>query len=221
MNILLVVLLFICSCARAPHERQEPNIYKVRPANKRLPIVILDPGHGGDSFGTKTVTLPHIQEKTLALQCALKCAKFLRDFGYEVRMTRTKDESVSLAKRVQMSKGSSFFVSIHFNHAPNPDAQGVEIFYYDSKNDLTRKAASKTLASDILRHIVRETDCFSRGVHAGDFHVIRENSIPAVLVEGGFCSNVTESRKLSNPKYIVKLAYAIARGIDTYSSKES
>lgn len=223
-RILLVVCACISifsSCGQRPRDNRvpEPQQYMRRPQYNRLPVVILDPGHGGESFGTRTVTLPHIQEKTLALQCSLKVAKFLEDWGYEVRMTRKTDETVPLAKRVQMARGSAFFVSIHFNHAPNPDANGVEIFYYNSEKDHIRMERSKTLAKDILRFIVRETDCFSRGVHAGNFHVIRENSIPAVLVEGGFCSNVIESRKLSDPKYIARLAYAIARGIDSFSNR--
>lgn len=222
MRHIFVVLSLLCcfSCAHRPQtvHKPEETYYRTRPVSKKLPIIMIDPGHGGESLGTQTVTLPHIQEKTLALQCSLKVAKLLEDWGYEVRMTRKKDESVPLATRVQMARGSSLFVSIHFNHAPNADANGVEIFYYNSVKDIARQEQSKKLAKDILRFIVRETDCFSRGVHAGNFHVIRENTIPAVLVEGGFCSNVTESRKLSDPKYIAKLAYAIARGIDYYSN---
>lgn len=183
---------------------------------EKLPFVIIDPGHGGESLGTQTVTMPHIREKALALKCGLQVAKFLRDWGYPVRLTRTKDETVPLPKRVELAKGGSFFVSIHFNHAPNADANGVEVFYYTNAKNPARIDQSKLLAQDILRHIVRETDCFSRGVHPGNFHVLRENTLPAVLVEGGFCSNVIEARKLSDPKYITKLAYAIARGIDSY-----
>ena len=91
-------------------------------------------------------------------------------------MTRSKDETVPLQKRVSIARQMKgyLFVSIHFNHAPNPDAYGVEIFYDDNPSQTSRTERSKLLAKDILRYIVRETDAYSRGVHSGNFHVIRE-----------------------------------------------
>lgn len=234
----LLLSLFFVSCShKSPRQKDNSSAYVITRANRTPPkstaetfkaprpgieravLVVIDPGHGGESLGTKTVTFPHVCEKTLALQCSLQVEQFLRDWGYQVRMTRKKDESVPLQKRVQIAKGGTFFVSIHFNHAPNAEASGVEVFYYNCPRDPHRTDASKMLSQHILRFIVRETDCFSRGVHAGNFHVIRENTIPAVLVEGGFCSNVVESRKLQDPKYIKKLAFGIARGIDSFASR--
>jgi len=218
--LLLCLFAFFVSCTTRPlHEKEELAVKRKQVTH--LPVVVIDPGHGGESVGTKTVTLPHVYEKTLALQCALKVTKYLEDWGYRVILTRNKDLNVALAKRVQIAKGGALFVSIHFNHAPNANANGVEVYYYDSKKDQIRKERSKLLAKDILRAIVRETDCFSRGVHAGDFHVIRENIRPAVLVEGGFCSNIREAKKLINSQYQTKLALGIAKGIDAFVLSES
>ena len=211
------ILVLFSSCAKQPsYEKEHSTSKTARPPHAKLPVVVIDPGHGGESVGTRTVTVPHVYEKTLALQCALKVAKLLEDWGYDVRLTRTKDINLSLQKRVQLAKQGALFVSIHFNHAPNVNANGVEVYYYESKKDFKRKEHSKVLAKDILRGIVRETDCFSRGVHSGDFHVIRENSRPAVLVEGGFCSNVREAKNLIDSRYQTQLALGIAKGIDGF-----
>jgi N-acetylmuramoyl-L-alanine amidase len=223
---LLLLFLFplVFSCAKRRTEKTDwqTHYQTLKASRKSLPIVVLDPGHGGESSGTKTITSPVIKEKTLALQCSAKVQEFLRDWGYPVRLTRSKDETVTLQRRVAFAKEVKgyLFVSIHFNHAPNREAHGVEVFYFDNPTQAHRTERSKVLARDILRYIVRETDAYSRGVHAGNFHVIRENGLPAVLVEGGFCSNVREAKKLSDPKYIKKLAYAIARGIDAFIQNE-
>jgi N-acetylmuramoyl-L-alanine amidase len=161
---------------------------------------------------------PFTKEKALTLQTAMKVRDLLEQWGYTVRMTRTKDVSVPLAKRVSFAKSvhGSIFVSLHYNHAPNKKAHGVEIFYYQKRNDA---AQSKKLGQDILNSMLKNAKVVGRGVHAGDYHVIRENSMPAVLVEGGFFSNAQEAKKLSTPEYINKLSYSIAKGIDEYMQR--
>jgi N-acetylmuramoyl-L-alanine amidase len=184
-----------------------------------MPIVVLDPGHGGDNAGTKMAIAPHTKEKTLALQTAHKVRDLLEQWGYTVRLTRTKDVFVPLEKRVELARQfkGSLFVSLHYNHAPNKEAHGIEIFYFE-KSKFAK--SSKRLGQDILKNIIAKTKAASRGVHAADFHVLRENSMPAVLVEGGFFSNVQEAKKLSNPKYLNTLSLAIAKGIDDFIQNE-
>lgn len=210
------LVLLLASCARPQKERFSKEA--IRP--RQLPVVILDPGHGGANDGTKMVIAPFTKEKTLALQTALKVRDLLEQWGYKVRMTRTRDIFIPLAERVTFAKQHRgyVFVSIHFNHAPNKNAHGVEIFYYD-KNRVAQR--SKTLAKSVLDAICSRTKCHSRGTHAGNYHVIRENStMPAILVEGGFFSNPAEAKKLSTPEYIRSLSYAIAQGIDDFIEHE-
>ena len=182
------------------------------------PVIIIDPGHGGPSLGTKRNSPPLIVEKTLALDCALQVRDCLQKKGYVVRLTRTKDEGVPLQRRAKLAHewGGSLFVSIHFNHAPNPRANGVEIYYYDKSKASPLALKSKKLASTILDVIIANTKANSRGVRGGDYCVLRENRLPAVLVEGGFFSNSAEAKKLANPRYIATLAYSIAEGIDRF-----
>ncbi|MCE5293802.1 MAG: N-acetylmuramoyl-L-alanine amidase [Chlamydiales bacterium] len=211
----LLVLVVCASCSRPKEEKFSRQAIR----HKVLPLVILDPGHGGANDGTKMVMPPYTKEKTLVLQTALKVRDFLEAWGYKVRMTRTKDVFIPLADRVKFAKDNKghLFVSIHFNHAPNKNANGVEIFYFD-KNKY--KDRSKALANSILDAICTRTNAASRGSIPGDYHVLRENStMPAVLIEGGFFSNTQEAKKLSNPHYIRTLSYAIAQGIDDFVQK--
>jgi N-acetylmuramoyl-L-alanine amidase len=53
----------------------------------------------------------------------------------------------------------------------------------------------------------------SRGVKTANFHVLRRNAYPAVLVECGFFSNPSEGARCATPAYREMLAGAIAAGI--------
>jgi N-acetylmuramoyl-L-alanine amidase len=183
-------------------------------ANALKPLVIIDPGHGGTDEGAKVNTF---MEKKLALTTALLTKKHLEELGYRVMMTRSRDVYLPLQRRVSIANKTkgSLFVSIHFNSSPSVEAHGIEIFYFDSK-ELWRTKASKRLANCILYRTVGQTDAISRGIKQGNFHVIRETDMPAVLVEGGFITNREERTKLREKAYLDKLAVGIAQGIDKY-----
>lgn len=180
----------------------------------RGPLIVLDAGHGGSDEGAR---VRQIQEKKLALATVLYTKKFLEEMGYRVLLTRGKDTYVSLPKRVAMANKikSELFVSIHFNSAPNTGAQGVEIYYYNDR-DPQRAKSSRKLASYILHYVVDQTEASSRGVKVGNIHVIRETTMPAVLIEGGFMTNYTELQNLRKRGYLEGIARGTAQGIDRY-----
>jgi N-acetylmuramoyl-L-alanine amidase len=177
-------------------------------------LIILDPGHGGLDEGAKVNTF---MEKKISLTTALLTKKHLEELGYRVIMTRNRDIALPLQRRVSIANKTkgSLFVSVHFNSSPSVEAQGIEIFYYDSK-EMWRTRASKRLASCILHRVIDQTEATSRGVKQGNFHVIRETDMPAVLVEGGFITNRDERGKLRDRDYLDRLAVGIAQGIDKY-----
>lgn len=55
-----------------------------------------------------------------------------------------------------------------------------------------------------------------RGIKAANYHVLRETTMPAVLVELGFISNISDRAKLIAPDWQEKSAAAIAAGIKEY-----
>ena len=107
------------------------------------PLIILDAGHGGTDEGTKVNIL---KEKRLTLNTSFT-KKHLEELGYRVMLTRGRDIFLSLAKRVSIANKTkgTLFVSVHFNSSPSAEAQGIEIFYFDSK-EMWRTRASKRLA---------------------------------------------------------------------------
>ena len=55
-----------------------------------------------------------------------------------------------------------------------------------------------------------------RGVHRARFAVLREATMPAVLIEGGFMSHPVEGRNIADPAYRRQMARAIMDGIIAY-----
>lgn len=181
------------------------------------PTIVIDVGHGGTDRGARG-HLPYCEEKKICLLTARLVRQYLDQLGYHVVMTRNTDHFISLPKRVEIASqaDANIFVSVHFNSSRSPEAQGIEVFFCDSKEDKIRSTASRKLADSILSRVIRRTTAHSRGVKKGNFYVIRETSMPAVLVEGGFISNAEERNLLKSRDYQEKLARGIADGIDQY-----
>ena len=217
----LIILLFFVFFTPLFGDAKKKNVGYTIPKGA-VPTVVIDAGHGGRNKGTCSKS-PYCEEKRVCLQTARLVRKYLDQLGYRVVMTRDSDSFISLPRRVEIAAqaASSIFISIHYNHAKSPQAQGIEIFYYDSKENRTRSAASKHLAEAILPGVIKRTEALSRGVKKGNFHVLRENSVPSILIEGGFLSNVQECTKIKNPKYLDQIAMGIADGVDHYLKKMS
>jgi N-acetylmuramoyl-L-alanine amidase len=177
-------------------------------------LIVLDAGHGGSDEGA---SMQSCQEKRVALSTTLMTKKQLEALGYRVLLTRSRDIYLSLPRRVSIANKAqgALFVSIHYNASRSKAAQGIEV-YYPSTKELWRSHASKRLANCILHYLLDETEALSRGVKEGNFHVIRETEMPAVLVEGGFITNQDERTLLKDRDYLNRIAKGIAQGIDKY-----
>lgn len=178
------------------------------------PLIILDAGHGGPDEGAK---VRQLQEKKITLLTAIYTKKKLEALGYRVLLTRTKDIYVSLPRRVSIANQTHgvLFVSIHCNAAKNTLAQGLEIYY--CKNAASERVLfSRQLADSVLNDILNQTGALSRGVKAANFHVIRETTMPAILVEVGFLTNQEEWASMRKKSYLEKVASGIALGVNRY-----
>lgn len=223
----LLVLLLLVGCASRSVPQSDGPIYlpaKNYPDRRITHHIVIDPGHGGNDKGTNSEDHPKYEEKVLNLATAKHLQKYLRQLGYTSEMTRHDDVFVPLDKRSSFANkiNPGLFVSVHYNSAPNPNAEGIEVFYYKSKDDVPRSAASQKAAEAILAKATHVTEAKSRGARHGNYAVIRETKMPAILVEGGFLTNNKERNKILDDKYRRKLAWGIAMGIDDYfKPKES
>jgi N-acetylmuramoyl-L-alanine amidase len=198
--------------------RNEIAMADPRPPFKLKPLIVIDPGHGGKDLGTHSNEIPKYYEKHFTLSTAHMLKRYLDDLGYNIVMTRSEDVFIPLKQRAHFAndKRSDIFISIHYNSAPSKQAEGIEVFYYTSEADKARTDASKLLATKVLNGVTSNTKAQSRGVKSGNFAVIRETKMPAILVEGGFLTNSGELEKIRQAKYMKRIALGIAEGVRDY-----
>lgn len=197
--------------------------------------VILDPGHGGADNGAQTRA--RYMEKTATLDTALRLEKNLKAEGIPVVLTRRTDVFVTLEDRAAFAAKypGYLFVSIHFNSGPRV-THGVETFALSPQGTPSTSSEGVLRTSDFEAQKGNRTDLYNilltglvhreisklhspagdRGVKRARFVVLRENTAPSVLIEGGFMTNTIDAALISSGEYREKLAGAISNGLLAY-----
>ncbi len=170
----------------------------------RFSTVVIDAGHGGKDGGSVRNGLV---EKKLCLDVAKRVETALKSKGLKVVMTRRTDAFVELEQRARIANrmSSSVFVSIHFNGSRKTSISGGEVYYRSSRGKLFALAISRSIKSRVAGGV--------RGIFYADFKVLRETTMPAVLVECGYLSNKREALRCADPAHRQKVADAIVSGL--------
>ena len=200
---------------------------------KRITTICLDPGHGGKDTGNHTFWR---SEKTYTLALALELRDQLQKAGFNVILTRSKDTYVELPDRPALAnrRGADLFVSLHFNATPTGknEVEGPQTYCITpvgaSSTDAQGEGAnfgptmanrcedkSLLLAYQVQKSLVKNLGAKDRGVRRARYWVLRDATMPAILVEGGYMTHPVESKKIYNAAYRRQMAQAIVIGILT------
>ncbi|MET3574678.1 SH3 domain-containing protein [Bhargavaea ullalensis] len=179
-----------------------------KPGTLKGLTLVVDAGHGGNDRGTTGIR--GTDEKDLTLPTAELLAAKLSAAGADVIMTRDTDEYIGLRKRVSVSNQSEAdaFISVHYDATHDHSVNGFTTYYLNG-NQLA-------LAEAVHAGLSGELEFRDRGVQKGNFLVLRENRQPAILIELGFLSNLTEERRLADPSFREKATDGIYRGVIDY-----
>ena len=110
--------------------------YTIEPSiegEAELPLIVIDPGHGGVDPGA---IRDGVSEKTITMEAARVIAnKLLRSDRYRVALTRDKDIFVSLVDRRRIAEQvqADLFLSIHADTVEVGDARGTTIYMLSEK----------------------------------------------------------------------------------------
>jgi N-acetylmuramoyl-L-alanine amidase len=169
--------------------------------------VVIDAGHGGHDNGGQW---GRVYEKHLALDTAYRLESKLKSLGYQTVMTRRSDYFISLPQRVNMANRyrNAIFVSIHYNYTWKQQVSGLETFYSSQEG--------QRLAQLVQSNLIRRTRTVDRSAKYARFYVIRNATMPAILVEGGFVSNANERNRMKSGWFRESIAQGIADGIQRY-----
>lgn len=125
-------------------------------------------------------------------------------------LTRSDDTFLELKDRAAMANNlnADLFISVHANSSGSSAASGTETYY--------QRESSKALANVMHKYLVQATGLSNRGVRYGNFHVIRETKMPAVLLEVGYLSNKGDESLLFTESLQNKVAAGMVSGIKEY-----
>lgn len=117
------------------------------------PLIVLDPGHGGEDPGA--LGSRGLMEKNITLAMARDLKKALEDTGrYRVILTRDKDIFIRLSQRVAFarSKKADLFISLHADSINRSGVRGASIYTLSEKasDAETEKLAARENHADLI-----------------------------------------------------------------------
>ena len=210
--------------------------------NKNLPVIAIDPGHGGTDPGSEGSGL---WEYEMTWQVANELVNLLEQDGrYAPVLTITEEESqnsdmprVEPAERAQRANdaGAVLLFSIHGNSDPSGTASGFECYaippgqqYHDESVALARLSAQKITQTgqplrgqDGVRYIYFDTYDNRMVYESSDetprneptFRLLADADCPAVLVEQCFLTNPQDAARLATPSGAKQAAKAYYEAI--------
>ncbi|MBE6598825.1 MAG: cell wall hydrolase [Ruminococcaceae bacterium] len=194
--------------------------------SEQAPIVIIDPGHGGEDGGA--VGADGTLEKGLNLMISENIRDIFSLFGITAEMTREGDhmlydyyndlddytgkmKTYDLRNRLRIAEesGAVLYLGVHMNKFPKTQYSGMQVYYSPNHAEggnaarMIREYARNFLQPDNKRETKRADS---------SIYILHRITIPAVLVECGFLSNEAECALLNTAEYRLKTACTVAAG---------
>lgn len=204
-----------------------------------LPLIMIDPGHGGADCGAVGVT--GLLEKDVTLAAALELRReLLAGKRFRVHLTRSGDRSVSLASRVgrAWAERPALFISLHADASPDRRAHGASVYVRanaTAAGPVTKvpastagfgrlglaespgpSPASALLQDAMVEQLKDDVAMVSEPARRAHLYVLGAVDVPGVLVEMGFVSNPREERLLRSPRHRRTMVRAIKDAIGDY-----
>ena len=191
-------------------------------------LLILDSGHAKNTPG-KNNAKENFYEWQFNNDMQYKIKSRCEDHNIKVFLTNPDPGTVSdipLSTRASLAndywlknnKCKSIFISIHANAFSNSSARGTET-YHANNASATSKNFAKILNDNIVKAMKKiDANAKDRGVKSENFTVIYKASMPSVLVEYGFYTNLDDLKILKNNKD--ELVEATVKAICSYFNIE-
>lgn len=120
------------------------------------PVIIIDPGHGGQDPGARGANGAY--EKNIVLAVGLELKRQLEESGrYHVLMTRSTDVFIPLAGRVKFARRNKgdLFISLHADSIRDKGVTGASVYTLSEKasDEATARLAERENKSDMIAGI--------------------------------------------------------------------
>jgi N-acetylmuramoyl-L-alanine amidase len=167
-----------------PPRKTSPKYQAPSPAEK--PLVIIDPGHGGQDPGALGAN--GMYEKTIVLAVGKELKKQLEESGrYRVKMTRETDVFIPLRQRVNIARKAKgdLFISLHADSIRDSAVTGASVYTLSdvASDKETEKLAERENKSDLIA-----------GVDLSG----QEDDVASILIDLAARDTMNQSRFLAN-----------------------
>lgn len=173
--------------------------------------IVIDAGHGGQDAGAVNATGQ--QEKELNLLISQELIRLAPEYNIKAIPSRERDSYPTLTDRARLaaSAHASLFLSVHMNtNTPTEPAHTGYELYVSEKSPYY--ADSRALAGAIREQLNAEKTV----VKQKGLAVLKENTVPGVLVECGTIDNNADVAAVKDPAKREKLCRKILSGIVAY-----
>ncbi|MGN8773889.1 N-acetylmuramoyl-L-alanine amidase family protein [Candidatus Weimeria sp. HCP3S3_B5] len=223
--ICMIIGLGICPAQAAKRKRSQYTI-GIDPGHQRYGDSSTEPSAPGSRVRKAKVAggtrgrYTGLPEYKLTLQVAKKLKQELKDRGYKVVMTRSRnDVNISNSKRAKkLNRRCDIAIRLHADGGAS-SAHGASMQCSSRNNRYVGHLYSKCnrLSRDILRAYCSETGMRSRGIaYRDDLTGTNFSTIPVTLIEMGFMTNRSDDRYMAKSSNQYLMAEGIANGVDDY-----
>jgi N-acetylmuramoyl-L-alanine amidase len=212
---------------------------------KNMPVIVIDPGHGGTDAGAKGPN--DTLEKTVTLNLAHILAKQMQE-RYRVVLTRNGDYGLDHPGRTAVANQAKaeIFISLHTGSSFIHNINGSTVYFYQpfQESALTSETRSPKPLQDsnpavsweMIQAKYRKTSENLAGqihsrlsalwqpqnvkVQGTPLLVLEGADMPAVAIEIGNLTNPTSEKALGDPGFLSRVAKAITSGIDAFFAEK-
>ncbi len=202
-------------------------------SSAQLPVVIVDPGHGGNDKGA--LGPAGQQEKRVCMHLAEKL-KIALSGKARVVFTRTDDYGVSLSQRASLAnhEKADLFISLHTGAGISRVSNGHSLYYDLPPNGDHRQGKSRVedgpplewdrvqqrhvrssarLAESLRAHLCRIRMPEEPDVLQAPMSLLHGLDMPGVIYEAGYLTHPTMAVAFEDETYMESLAQALSAGI--------
>lgn len=189
--------------------------------------VFVDAGHGYDDPGAFTDYLDGLYESDINLDMALRLRDKLSARGINVIMSRTENVKpdghenekyvLSPIDRAELVNNSdttiNLMISLHCNSFPSDESvKGTRLYFYAGSDTYTC-ALARDEADGITSVLKDNTPRLFSMKYDDAYYILKNTSLPAVLVECGFVTNPDDAALMLNEKWKDDFTTGLAEGV--------
>lgn len=221
-KLLLVILssILICMPFLVKYNQTDYKTEKTNTSSHSRYTVVIDAGHGGKDAGTSAAD--GTAEKGINLSIALILYDYLRVCGINTVLVRSGDYELydsgeersrsDLYNRLDFvnSVDNGMLISIHQNHFEDESQWGCQVWY--SPNDDQSKVIADNVLSSV-KELLQPDNTRENKKSDNSYYILYKASVPSIMIECGFMSNIKENELLKSPEYQKNFAFAVTAGI--------